>query len=152
MPPKKEKKLTKAQEARLAKKAEKDADKAKKENALSNDGLAQGRSKVLETAVITGNLASQPNSRDLKISEFSITTYGRNLVQDTTLELNFGRRYGLIGQNGSGKSTLLAAIAAKENLPIPDIIDMWFLDSEAAPSEMTALEAVIDKVKREHER
>jgi ABC-type multidrug transport system fused ATPase/permease subunit len=32
--------------------------------------------------------------------------------QDTTLELNFGRRYGLIGRNGSGKSTFLKALAS----------------------------------------
>lgn len=148
MPPKKEKKLSKAQEARLAKKQA--AEKTK--DALSTEGLKQERLAVLETAVITGNLASQPNSRDMKISEFSITTWGKSLVQDTTLELNFGRRYGLIGQNGSGKSTMLAAIGAKENLPIPDCIDMWFLDKEAPPSDMTALDAVIDKVKKEHER
>lgn len=107
---------------------------------------------MLETAVITGNLASQPNSRDLKLSEFSISTWGKNLIHDTTFELNFGQKYGLIGQNGSGKSTLLAAIAARENLPIPDSIDMWFLDSEAPPSEMTAVEAVIEKVVKEHQR
>ena len=75
----------------------------------------------------------------------------KNKVNDTTLELNFGRKYGLIGQNGSGKSTILAAIAAKE-VPIPDICDMWFLDKEADPSDMTALEAVIEKAQKEHQR
>jgi len=148
MPAKKEKKLSKKAQERLDKKNAEDKEK----NALDNGGMKQARAAVLETAVITGNLASQPNSRDLKISEFSICTWGKNLVQDTVLELNFGRRYGLIGQNGSGKSTLLAAIGARENLPIPDSIDMWFLDREAEPSEMTAVEAVIEKVKNEYER
>lgn len=33
----------------------------------------------------------------------TITFYGKEIVTDTKLELNMGRRYGLIGLNGSGK-------------------------------------------------
>lgn len=65
--------------------------------------------------------------------------------------MNFGRKYGLIGQNGSGKSTILAAIAAKE-VPVPDIIDMWFLDCEAPPSDADALTSVTQKAKDEVKR
>lgn len=49
----------------------------------------------------------------------SITFYGSELIQDTTLELNCGRRYGLIGLNGSGKSALLSALGNRE-VPIPE--------------------------------
>lgn len=136
----------KAQE-RIAKKEAKEKEKA----ALKNGAQEQDRHAVLNQAVITGNLSSRPDSLDVKIDQFSVTTFGKQLVQDTTLELNYGRRYGMIGQNGSGKSTILAAIAARE-VPIPDSVDMWFLDCEAPPSEMTAVEAVIDKAKKEYER
>lgn len=51
----------------------------------------------------TGVLAVHPRSRDVKIDNFSITFHGAELLQDTQLELNCGRRYGLIGLNGSGK-------------------------------------------------
>ena len=47
-------------------------------------------------------LASQPKSRDLKVEQLTITFHGREIVTDTTLEINQGRRYGLIGLNGSG--------------------------------------------------
>uniref|UniRef100_A0A914Y7Y4 Uncharacterized protein n=1 Tax=Panagrolaimus superbus TaxID=310955 RepID=A0A914Y7Y4_9BILA len=47
-------------------------------------------------------LASQPKSRDLKVEQLTITFHGREVVTDTTLEINQGRRYGLIGLNGSG--------------------------------------------------
>merc|ERR1719458_1002813 len=57
----------------------------------------------------------------------------------------------MIGMNGSGKSTMLAAIAARE-IPIPDHVDMWFLDSEAKPEEVTAVDAVVQVVAQEHER
>ncbi len=60
--------------------------------------------------VFSGVLASHPLSRDLKIDNFSLSLHACELLQDTSLELNYGRRYGLIGLNGSGKSTLLDCI------------------------------------------
>jgi ATP-binding cassette subfamily F protein 2 len=59
------------------------------------------------------------------------------------VELNCGRRYGLIGLNGSGKSTLLAAIGKRE-VPIPDHIDIYHLSREIHPSSKSALETVLD--------
>merc|ERR1711972_1169586 len=88
---------------------------------------------------------------DVKIEQFSMSVYGKEFIKDTKLELNFGRRYGLIGMNGSGKSTMLAAIAARE-IPIPDHVDMWFLDSEAKPEEVSAIQAVVDVVAKEYAR
>lgn len=140
----------------LSKKAKERMEKAAKEkkatDAIGEGAFKQEKAAVLQQAVITGVLASKPDSRDVKIEQFSVTTFGRTLVQDTTLELVFGRKYGMIGQNGSGKSTILAAVAAREGVPIPDCVDMWFLDREADPSDMTAIEAVIDKAVTEHAR
>lgn len=56
-----------------------------------------------EARACTGSLASHPRSRDVKIDNLSISFHGCELLQDTMLELNCGRRYGLIGLNGSGK-------------------------------------------------
>jgi ATP-binding cassette, subfamily F, member 2 len=53
---------------------------------------------------------------------------------------------GLVAQNGSGKSTLLKVIASRQ-VPIPDFIDIWFLDKESDPSDRTAMESVIDTVR-----
>jgi len=125
-------------------------DKVEKEKMLEGTSNVK-RLAVLETAVVTGVLASQEQSRDVKIDQFSLSVYGKEFINDTKLELTFGRRIGLIGQNGSGKSTMLAAIAARE-IPIPKHVDMWFLDSEAKPEEVTAIQAVVDVVAKEHER
>mmetsp|Transcript_12971 Transcript_12971/g.24528 ORF Transcript_12971/g.24528 Transcript_12971/m.24528 type:complete len:608 (+) Transcript_12971:57-1880(+) len=140
--------------------------KAKAKTAASKKGVAEQldkvqkeallkgnvkRAAVLETAVVTGVLASQQQAMDVKIEQFSLGVYGKEFIKDTKLELNFGRRYGLIGQNGSGKSTMLAAIAARE-VPIPDHIDIWFLDSEAKPEDTTAVQAVVNVVADEHKR
>ena len=60
------------------------------------------------------------------------------------------RRYGLVGPNGSGKSTLLKALGNRE-VPIPEHIDIYFLDREIPASDMTALEAVMS-VDQERQR
>lgn len=56
-----------------------------------------------EARACTGSLAVHPKSRDVKIENFSITFHGSEMLQDALLELNCGRRYGLLGLNGSGK-------------------------------------------------
>lgn len=56
-----------------------------------------------EARSCTGSLAVHPKSRDIKIANFSITFHGSEMLQDALLELNCGRRYGLLGLNGSGK-------------------------------------------------
>lgn len=96
-----------------------------------------------EARSCTGTLASHPRSRDIKISNFSITFHGCELLQDTMLELNCGRRYGLLGLNGSGKSTLLAVLGNRE-VPIPDQIDIFHLTREMPASNKTALECVME--------
>ena len=62
--------------------------------------------------------------------------------------MNFGRRYGLLGPNGCGKSTFLESLYARE-APIPEHIDIYLLNAEYPPTEMTALQAVIDDADKE---
>ncbi|XP_022755598.1 ABC transporter F family member 1-like [Durio zibethinus] len=90
----------------------------------------------------TGVLCSHPLSRDIRIESLSVTFHGHDLIVDSILELNYGRRYGLLGLNGCGKSTLLTAIGLCE-LPIPEHMDIYHLTREIEASDMSALEAVI---------
>lgn len=103
---------------------------------------------------VTGTLSSHPDCRDLHIDSLSITFHGVELLVDTRLELNNGRRYGLIGLNGCGKSSLMSAIGNRE-FPMPDHIDIYHLQREMAPSEKTALQCVMEvdteRVRLEHE-
>ncbi|KAM4687728.1 ATP-binding cassette sub-family F member 2 isoform 1-T2 [Discoglossus pictus] len=92
---------------------------------------------------VTGVLASHPNSTDVHIINMSLTFHGQELLSDTTVELNSGRRYGLIGLNGTGKSMLLSAIGSRE-VPIPEHIDIYHLTREMPPSEKTALQCVME--------
>jgi ATP-binding cassette subfamily F protein 2 len=109
------------------------------------------RAKVLDAATCSAVLGSQYLNKDVKLEQFSLSLHGKELVKDTTMELTYGARYGLIGLNGSGKSTILAAIRARE-LPIPDWIDIWHLHEEAPPSDMNAIDSVVSVVANEQAR
>ncbi|KAJ3355722.1 hypothetical protein HDU83_002727 [Entophlyctis luteolus] len=95
-----------------------------------------------------GVLTSQKDSRDIKVEGFSLMYYSQILVTDSTLEFNYGRRYGLLGPNGCGKSTFLKCLAARE-VPIPEHIDIYLLNEEFPPTELTALQAVIEYAEKE---
>lgn len=101
--------------------------------------------------VTTGVLASLEASRDVKITSASLVFHGKVLFNDTTLEVNYGRRYGLLGENGCGKSTLLKAIAKRE-FPFPDHIDIYLLNEGAEPSNDGALMWVVKQAEAELKR
>ncbi|CDO91725.1 unnamed protein product [Kluyveromyces dobzhanskii CBS 2104] len=155
---------------RDAKKAERDAKRvaagkttrrSKKEDeevdevAVAADKIAQLKLQQdkdgISDRVVTGVLDSLETSRDIKLSSVSLLFHGKVLIQDSQLELNYGRRYGLLGENGCGKSTFLKAIASRE-YPIPENIDIYLLDEPAEPSEWSALEYVVREAQAELKR
>lgn len=105
----------------------------------------------LSDRVTTGVLSSLKQSRDVKITSASLVFHGRVLLTDTTMELTYGRRYGLLGENGCGKSTLLKAIDRRE-YPVPDHVDIYLLNEGAPPSDLGALEWVVREAENEMKR
>lgn len=83
------------------------------------------------------------NAKDINVGGVTVAFHGKTLIEETELVINYGRRYGFIGPNGSGKSTVMKAIAAR-SIPIPDAIDIYFLDSEYEASDKTAIQAVFE--------
>ncbi|KAI5821928.1 P-loop containing nucleoside triphosphate hydrolase protein [Schizophyllum commune Tattone D] len=61
-----------------------------------------------------GVLVSDPKGRDIKIDQFTLSFHGRLLIEGAEISLNYGQRYGLLGENGSGKSTFLQSIAERD--------------------------------------
>lgn len=102
----------------------------------------------LSDRVTTGVLASLQASRDVKITSASLVFHGKVLFNDTTLEVTYGRRYGLLGENGCGKTTLLKAIDARE-FPFPEHIDIYLLNQGAPKTELGALEWVVREAENE---
>jgi len=147
MPPKKNPKLVKAAKEKAAKAAAAATDAA----ASSSSSGTVVKEKDTSYRSATGVLESQPRALDVKIGGFTLTCYGKELIKDTHIEFTIGRRYGLIGSNGSGKSSFLKCLADRE-VPIPDHIDIFFLEEEYRKSDMNAIEAVVHVVEDEIKR
>jgi ATP-binding cassette subfamily F protein 2 len=163
-----EKKLSKEEKKALAK-AKRDAKKKDKPDKVVKDdtkkaadshesyGMENMSLKERKWAADLDNLSKQDiqvtyeakagkihaNTKDINVSGVSVTFHGKPLIEDTELVINYGNRYGFIGPNGSGKSTVMKAIAAR-SIPIPDAIDIYFLDAEYEACDKTALQAVFE--------
>ncbi|CAD6955301.1 unnamed protein product [Tilletia controversa] len=143
-------------QAEKAAKAATKGDKASTSNATTDSGATAVEGAAGHAAVITdmkaltlatdrtafGVLTSDPQSRDVHIDQFTMSFHGRLLIEDAKIELNYGQRYGLLGENGSGKTTFLEAIANRD-VEIPEHIDIYFVRGEVEPSEMNALDTCI---------
>lgn len=120
---------------RMAERGEKKVARASKKTesaeSLDSNGDANGsvddinmeKLKLHAERTATGVYTAQAMARDLKVESYSLNFHGRVLIDNATIELNFGRRYGLIGANGSGKSTFLASLAGRD-IEIPNHIDV----------------------------
>ena len=89
----------------------------------SADDIGRDKLRLHAERTATGVYTAQAMARDLKVESYSLNFHGRVLIDNATIELNFGRRYGLIGANGSGKSTFLASLAGRD-IEIPNHIDV----------------------------
>lgn len=152
-----EREAKKASEGKATKKTAKQAAKDSEEKDVDDADAQIAKLKLqtdkdgLSDRVTTGVLDSLPTSRDIKLSSVSLLFHGKVLILDSALELNYGRRYGLLGENGCGKSTLLKSLAARE-FPIPEHIDVYLLNEPAAPTEYSALEYVVREAEHELKR
>lgn len=90
----------------------------------------------------SGVMTSDAQSRDIHIDSFTMSFHGRLLVDGATITLNYGQRYGLLGENGSGKTTFLDALANRD-VEIPQHVDIYIVRGEAEPSEINALDFII---------
>lgn len=90
----------------------------------------------------SGVLVSDKQSRDIHIDNFSMSFHGRLLIDNAVVQLNYGQRYGLLGENGSGKTTFLEALANRD-VDVPEHIDIYLVRGEADPSDENALDFII---------
>ncbi|KAJ1331817.1 elongation factor 3 [Microdochium nivale] len=87
---------------------------------------------------------------DLCNCTFSLAYGAKILLNQTSLRLKRGRRYGLCGPNGSGKSTLMRAINNEqvEGFPKQSEVKTVFVehDLDSADTEMTTIEWTMKKL------
>lgn len=94
----------------------------------------------------SGVVTSDKQSRDLHVESFSMSFHGRLLIENASFSLNYGQRYGLLGENGSGKTTFLEALANRD-IEIPEHIDIYLVRGEAEPSDTNALDYIINSAR-----
>ena len=82
------------------------------------------------------------SATDIKVHNMTIRAKGKILLENTTLTVAAGRRYGLVGPNGKGKSTLLRMIARRQ-IPVPENLDVLLVEQEVVGTEDTALQSVV---------
>ena len=63
-------------------------------------------------------LVSDPKGRDIKIDAYTLSFHGRLLIEGAEIALNYGQRYGLLGDNGSGKVCLWLIILRNNVSPV----------------------------------
>jgi len=87
--------------------------------------------------------ADEEEGEDLCNCTFNLAYGAKILLNQTTLRLKRGQRYGLLGPNGSGKSTLMRAINNEqvEGFPKQSEVKTVFVehDLDAADTELTVL-------------
>ena len=88
---------------------------------------------------------------NIHLTNVTLSFAGNELLQNSTIQINGGHRYGLIGRNGVGKSTLLRRLAAKAIPGMPQDLRVLLVEQAAEGSEQTALESLVssDEYRRE---
>ena len=95
-----------------------------------------------DSATVVRN-AGGGGQRDISLENLVITNGGEPLIEDGTLTLAYGRRYGMIGRNGAGKTTLLRAIAERQGAGLPDTIQVLHVAQEVTGDDSSVLQAVL---------
>ena len=87
--------------------------------------------------------AGAGGARDVQLDRVSVSNGGANLIEDATITLAAGRRYGMVGRNGTGKTTFLRALAGRAVEGLPAALTILHVAQEARGDAMSALEAVL---------
>jgi len=79
---------------------------------------------------------------DIRIENFDLAYGSKVLLQNSSLVMAFGRRYGFVGRNGMGKTTLLRSIS-KRDLFIPSQLTVLHVEQEVRGDDTGAVDSVL---------
>ena len=122
-----------------------EAERAKEAAAVRRARRVGGPVKTFQSEATVGSITAKytPGSTDIHIEGLDLAFGGMTLLEGATLNIPYGRRVGVIGRNGCGKTTLMRAIARRE-LPLPEDMDIVYVEQEIAGCEKTPLEIVLE--------
>lgn len=108
----------------------------------TDDLTSMAKLQIATDRSAAGVLVSDVKGRDIKIDSYTLSFHGRLLIEGAEISLNYGQRYGLLGENGSGKSTFLQSMAERD-IEIPQHIDIYLVRGEAEPSDVNAVDFIV---------
>lgn len=104
---------------------------------------AQVKTYASEATVGSVKAKYTPGSTDIHIDGLDLAFGGMTLLEGASLNIASGRRIGVIGRNGCGKTTLMRAIARRE-LPLPEDMDIVYVEQEIEGCEKTPIQVVLE--------
>lgn len=81
--------------------------------------------------------------RHLQLSPINVNIGPLTLIEEASLTLSPGNRYGLVGRNGLGKTTLMKYINSSLVRGVPDDLLIIHVEQEAPISDKTVIETVL---------
>ena len=75
-------------------------------------------------------LVSDVKGRDVKIDSYTLSFHGRLLIEGAEIALNYGQRYGLLGENGSGKVSICFFFNPSQR-SINGVVDLFAINRRA---------------------
>ena len=81
---------------------------------------------------------------DIYLDKVTMDVGGLIMLDDATVTISYGRRFGLIGRNGVGKTTFLKHIAAKEFPGIPAHLQILHIEQEVQGTDVSVLQTVLN--------
>ncbi|CDF38224.1 unnamed protein product [Chondrus crispus] len=123
----------------------KEAEKAKNLAAVRKARRVGAQVRTYQSEATVGSVKSKytTGSTDIHINGLDLAFGGMSLLEGASLNIPYGRRVGIVGRNGCGKTTLMRAIARRE-LPVPDEMDIVYVEQEIEGSDKTPLQVVLE--------
>ncbi|KAH9251354.1 hypothetical protein BASA81_010765 [Batrachochytrium salamandrivorans] len=140
---------TPAERRRRERKLERDAKAMEMDNQYLEREIEQERLRGVANQITTSaRLEDGVSQGDICIDNITLTVgslgTSRDLLENASLKLSRGGRYGLIGRNGFGKSTLLTKLARREIDHFPRNLSVLYVSQEVSGSDhITAVEQVL---------
>lgn len=107
---------------------------------LKKRGLGKARTSLMKVH----GAEAVSGTRDLHLRNIDISMGAGRLIENGSMDLEVGRRYGLLGRNGAGKTTLMRHLAERELEGIPPYLQILHIEQEAAGDDSSVLQAVLD--------
>ena len=83
-------------------------------------------------------------TNDIIIPSITLIAGGKVLLENATLRLVQGRKYGLVGRNGIGKTTLVNAISKKELDDFPQDLHILQVEQEVEADDISVLQHLLN--------